>query len=187
VRRIAIALMSTISGLVLLFSYHTSRGPAGGGGAEGSGALSPSLAAQLGEAAAADGGTPTADSAGAGASPSPGPSTTGAPSTTAPPATTTKKAPGGTSGTFTGTTVQTQWGPVQVRITLQNGRIVKAQAIKFPNDNHHDIEINSWAVPQLQEATVQANSAQIDSLSGATVTSGGYIASLQSAIDKAHR
>jgi len=185
VRRIAIALMSTISGLVLLFSYHTSRGPEGGGPASGSGggALSPSLAAQLGEAA---GETPPPDD-GTGASPSPAPSTSGSPSTSAPPATTTKKAPAGTSGTFTGNAVQTQWGPVQVRITLQNGRIVKAQAIRFPNDNNHDIEINSWAVPQLQEATVQANSARIDSLSGATVTSGGYIASLQSAIDKAHR
>jgi uncharacterized protein with FMN-binding domain len=69
---------------------------------------------------------------------------------------------------------------------VKNSKIVKATAVQFPNGNHHDDEINSWAIPQLQQATIQANGAHIDSLSGATVTSGGYITSLQSALDKAH-
>ena len=171
-RRIAIAVMGTISGLVLLFSYHTSLGPethaASGGGPGGGNRLgdgaTPAGATPSGGAGATGGASPS-PSAGAGAG---------------------QPAQGGTSGTFVGDEVPTRWGPVKVQIVVQNGRIVQAQAIEYPNENHHDEEINSWALPQLQDATVQANSAQIDSVGGATVTSGGYIASLQSAVDKAH-
>jgi uncharacterized protein with FMN-binding domain len=163
-RRIAIAVMGTVSGLVLLFSYHTSLGQ--GNGAQG-GDDGTALTADNGSSTGVGGDsgeTSAAPSAGAGQS----------------------QKGGGTSGTFTGDRAQTRWGPVRVRIVVRNGKIIKAQAIEFPNENHHDVEINSVAIPRLQDATVQANSAQIDSVSGATVTSGGYISSLQSAVDKAH-
>ena len=56
----------------------------------------------------------------------------------------------------------------------------------YPTGNHRDQEINAYAVPALNQAAVKAQSSQIDALSGATVTSDGYIQSLQSAIDQAH-
>jgi uncharacterized protein with FMN-binding domain len=70
---------------------------------------------------------------------------------------------------------------------LRNGRIIKSDAIAYPQDSGRDQEINSWAVPQLNAEAVQANSAQIDTVSGATYTSEGYRQSLQSALDAAHR
>jgi uncharacterized protein with FMN-binding domain len=82
--------------------------------------------------------------------------------------------------------VQTRWGTVQVQITVANGKITKAQAIQYPNENPRDQEINAFAVPQLNAEVVSAQSGSIDAISGATVTSDGYIQSLQSAIDKAH-
>ena len=93
---------------------------------------------------------------------------------------------GSTSGTYTGDAVQTRWGVVQVRITVQNGKIIKSEAVQYPNDNGHDQEINSYALPVLAQEAVAAQNASIDAVSGATVTSGGYIQSLQSAVDAAH-
>jgi uncharacterized protein with FMN-binding domain len=69
---------------------------------------------------------------------------------------------------------------------VKNGKIVKSDAVVFPQNNGRDIEINSYAVPALNQEAVQAGSAQIDAVSGATVTSDGYIQSLQSAVDQAH-
>jgi uncharacterized protein with FMN-binding domain len=175
-RRIAIAVMSTISGLVLLFSYHTSLNSGGGG------STTTTLAGS--NAAATDGGATD----GATADPSPtdaGPTDAGQSSTTAP-ADQAAKAPNTVSGTFTGDVTDTRWGPVQVRIVVKNSKITKATAIQFPDGNGHDQEINSWALPQLQKATVAVNGAGFDSLSGATVTSDGYKGSLQSALDQAH-
>jgi uncharacterized protein with FMN-binding domain len=80
----------------------------------------------------------------------------------------------------------TRWGPVQVRITVQGGKITDSQAVVYPDNNGRDVEINSYALPVLDQEAVQAQSANIDMVSGATVTSGGYLQSLQSAIDQAH-
>ncbi|WP_369245305.1 FMN-binding protein [Streptomyces sp. R41] len=87
--------------------------------------------------------------------------------------------------TVTGETVQTRWGPVQVRITLKNGKITDVTAVAYPSDNPKDQEINSYAIPQLRREALAAQSAQIDSVSGATYTSDGYKQSLQSALDSA--
>ena len=92
---------------------------------------------------------------------------------------------GGTK-TYTGEVAQTRWGPVQVQITVTGGKITAAGTTQVPSDNPRDQEINSYAVPVLDQEAVQAQSAQIDAVSGATVTSDGYIQSLQSAIDQAH-
>ena len=90
------------------------------------------------------------------------------------------------SASYTGDSVDTQWGPVQVRITVSNDKVTAAQAIVYPTENPRDQEINSFAIPTLnQEAVAAANTAQIDMVSGATYTSEGYIQSLQSALDKA--
>ncbi|QIY69925.1 FMN-binding protein [Streptomyces sp. RLB1-33] len=87
--------------------------------------------------------------------------------------------------TVTGDTIQTRWGPVQVRVTLKNGKITDVTAVSYPTDNPRDQEINSYAIPQLRREALAAQSAQIDSVSGASYTSDGYKQSLQSALDSA--
>jgi uncharacterized protein with FMN-binding domain len=148
-RRIVTTLLSTITVLVLLFSYHTSTDDSG----------SPSV---------------VAGSVAAGA---PAPSPTASPTTSA-----------GSSAAkaYTGDQVLTRWGPMQVEITVSGGRITAARAVQYPNGNGRDVEINGYALPVLSQEVVQRQSARIDTVSGATVTSDGYLQSLQSALDQAH-
>ncbi|MEU3947018.1 FMN-binding protein [Streptomyces sp. NPDC029526] len=87
-------------------------------------------------------------------------------------------------GTVTGDAEQTQYGAVQVRLTVSDGRITKAEAVQAPKGGQSD-QITANAVPKLNQAAVAAQSADIDSVSGATYTSTGYKKSLQSALDKA--
>lgn len=87
--------------------------------------------------------------------------------------------------TVTGDEAQTQWGPVQVQLSIADGKITDVEVPTYPNGNGRDAEINSYALPQLIKETITAQSADIDMVSGATVTSDGYLQSLQSALDKA--
>lgn len=114
-------------------------------------------------------------------------SKSGATSTAAPPGVV-STAPGAAAGSsvVNGTSVPTRYGPVQVRLTIRNGRIVTATAIDYPTSGGRDREINSYAIPQLERETITAQSAQVDSVSGATYTSDGYRGSLQAALDAAH-
>jgi len=111
------------------------------------------------------------------------------PSASAP--TTTSSPQGGSSGnssnikTYTGSVAQTRWGPVQVKITVQDGKLTKVTVLQQPNGNRRDQEINDQALPILIDETVSAQSAKIDMVSGATVTSEGYLQSLQAAVDEA--
>ena len=89
----------------------------------------------------------------------------------------------GSTKSYTGSVAQTQWGPVQVKITVQDGKITKVAVLQQPNGNPKDVEINDYALPVLIQDTLDAQSAQIDMISGATVTSEGYVRSLQAAID----
>ncbi|MFF8637741.1 FMN-binding protein [Streptomyces pilosus] len=86
--------------------------------------------------------------------------------------------------TVTGDAAQTQYGPMQVRITVTGGKITEAEAVQTPKGGQSD-QVNSDAVPKLNQAAVAAGSAEIDAVSGATYTSAGYKQSLQSALDKA--
>ncbi|MEY9989978.1 uncharacterized protein with FMN-binding domain [Streptomyces sp. V4I8] len=88
------------------------------------------------------------------------------------------------TGTFTGDAAQTQYGAVQVRLTVGNGKITKAETVQAPKGGQSD-QITANAVPKLNQAAVAAGSADIDAVSGATYTSAGYKESLQSALDKA--
>jgi uncharacterized protein with FMN-binding domain len=94
----------------------------------------------------------------------------------------------GTRGTYTGQVtgqaVQIPFGVVQVKLSFQNGKITDVQALQMPSDQRHSSEISSYAAPQLRSEVLQAQSAQIDTVSGATYTSMGYIQSLQSALDQ---
>ena len=103
--------------------------------------------------------------------------TTGGKSTTGPKSATT---------VVNGTSVDTAYGPVQVRLHIRAGRIVSATAIDYPQGSGRDRAINSFAIPLLQKETVAAQNAQIDTVSGATFTSDGYRKSLQAALDAAH-
>lgn len=106
--------------------------------------------------------------------------TTSSASTTS--STTTSK---GISGTFVGATAQTIYGPVQVQITVSNGKITEAKALTYPTESFRDQQINSQAIPYLQQETIQAQSANIQGVGGASYTTQGWISSLQSALSKA--
>jgi uncharacterized protein with FMN-binding domain len=86
----------------------------------------------------------------------------------------------------TGTVASTRWGPVQVQVAVSGGKITSVQVVQQPEGNRRDEEINASAVPTLVQETLDAQSAKIDMVSGATVTSEGYLQSLQSALDQAH-
>lgn len=85
----------------------------------------------------------------------------------------------------TGSEVQTRWGPVQVKVTVSGGRVTDVTAVEYPTENPRDQQINSYALPQLRTEALAAQSADIDTVSGATYTSEGYKQSLQSALDAA--
>ncbi|MEW2117833.1 FMN-binding protein [Streptomyces sp. NPDC005474] len=90
---------------------------------------------------------------------------------------------GAQAATVTGDTIQTQYGPVQVRVTVSGGKITKAEAVQQPKGGRSD-QISGDAVPKLNKEAVAAGSANIDAISGASYTSAGYKKSLQSALDK---
>jgi uncharacterized protein with FMN-binding domain len=71
-------------------------------------------------------------------------------------------------------------------VQLSGGRITEVKALRIPDGNRRDQEINSYAVPQLRAEVLAAQSATVDTISGATVTSDGYLESLQAALDAAH-
>jgi uncharacterized protein with FMN-binding domain len=152
-RRLALWGLTTVSTVVLLFSYRTST------------------SSQL-PAVAGTTDTPTTGA-------------TTAPATAATAATSAAKATSTYTGSVTGTAADTRWGPVQVKVTLASGKITAVDVVEVPDSNGRDQEINADAVPQLVQETLQAQSAQIDMVSGATYTSDGYVTSLQSALDQA--
>src|SRR6266545_3217684 len=69
---------------------------------------------------------------------------------------------------YEGSVAQTRWGPVQVTITVSNGKITSVSVPTYPNSNGRDREINATALPVLKQETLAAQSADIDSVSGAT-------------------
>jgi uncharacterized protein with FMN-binding domain len=87
--------------------------------------------------------------------------------------------------TIDGTAVQTRYGTVQVRVTLQGDTITAIQAVQLPDGDGRSMQISSRVEPTLQRQALQAQSANIDGVSGATYTSIGYARSLQSALDSA--
>jgi len=87
--------------------------------------------------------------------------------------------------TITGTVANTQYGPMQVQVTLIGQKITKVTVLQRTDTGSESDEIDSMAIPQLTSETLAAQSARIDAVSGASYTSSGYIQSLQSALDKA--
>ena len=110
---------------------------------------------------------------------------TKAANTLTPAATPTKAAPSGISGTFAGATNQTRFGPVQVQITVSNGKITAVKALQYPNGDGRSASISQQAIPYLVQQTLTAQSDQISGVGGASYTSYGFYVSLQSALKKA--
>lgn len=93
----------------------------------------------------------------------------------------------GSGAVVLGQVATTDYGHVQVAITVAGHRIVAARAVRLPEDGGRTGErINARAMPILATQAVAAQSARIDGVSGATLSSTGYRQSLQSAIDTAH-
>jgi uncharacterized protein with FMN-binding domain len=118
--------------------------------------------------------------------PAGGQNVAGPPAGQAPPpvaATAPSGAGGGGGQTLTGDVVDTQYGPVQVSVTMSGGKVTAAQAVKTPNSGPRSEQIAKDSIPQLNQQAVSA--AKVDTVSGATYTSEGYAKSLQSALDKA--
>lgn len=169
-RRVILALLSTSAALVMLLSFksHSVTGfaspPAVVAGSAGTGSATPAPSSGSGSE------TPTPSS--------------GADSATASPSN------GAGSGTATravsGDAVDTRWGPVRVQVTLRGSTITAVTVLEAPNGNPRDVEINDYALPVLTNEALAAQNAGIDAVSGATVTSDGYIGSLQSALDRAN-
>ncbi len=105
------------------------------------------------------------------------------PGATAVPTQTAPQPSGATDGAFTGDPISIRYGTVQVKITVQGGKIVDAQAVKAPTGSND--RYTQMAVPRLREQTIAAQSANIQGVSGASFTSYGWYKSLVSAIAKA--
>lgn len=107
------------------------------------------------------------------------------------PATATRTAPAGakqtgatSSGTATGPAIDTQYGAAQVKVTVANGRIAGVQALQLQGRDPKSVQISGSAEPVLRREVLNAQTAAVDAVSGATFTSASYEQSLQSALDK---
>ncbi|HEY8199157.1 MAG TPA: FMN-binding protein [Candidatus Limnocylindrales bacterium] len=88
------------------------------------------------------------------------------------------------SGTVQGDAIQTRFGTVQVEVTVKNGKITNVTALQLPWDHQRSADISQYVEPILHDEAIQAQSANVDIVSGATYTSIGYARSLQSALDQ---
>jgi uncharacterized protein with FMN-binding domain len=158
-RRAVLTLGSTAAGLAALLSFKTQSATP---------AASPSAAPSASAAASA---TRSARAASAGSA---------APARSRHPS-----VPAAGARTVTGTTANTQYGPMQVQLTLAGTKITRATVLQRTDDGAESNQIDSFAVPKLESETLAAQSASIDAVSGASYTSSGYIQSLQSALDQA--
>ncbi len=162
-RRVVLALGGTIAGLVMLLSFRTHMGLTAVAGVSGAGGK----AGSGGTSASGTGGS--AGSAGGAATAAPAPVSAGS----------------GTGAAVTGNVIMTGYGPTQVQVTLNAGKIVKVTVLQHTDDGVNSQMIDGRALPLLNNETLTAQSAKINAVSGASYTSAGYIKSLQSALDKA--
>jgi uncharacterized protein with FMN-binding domain len=88
-------------------------------------------------------------------------------------------------GQYTGPRVNAFYGWVQVQAVIQNGEIADVKFLQYPSDRRTSQRINSYAMPYLTNEAIQAQSANVDIVSGATLTSDAFAQSLQSALQNA--
>jgi len=163
------ALLSTVLGLVLLLSFKT---PEASGIASSSRTNQAVVDQPVG--GKSQSGTSTSQSGSSSMSGGTGKTATGAQGTS-----------GYADGTFTGQDVSMRYGDVQVQVTISGGAVTDVTALQLPNGDGHSSRISSIVEPMLRSEALQAQTASIDLISGATYTSGAYKQSLQSALDTA--
>jgi uncharacterized protein with FMN-binding domain len=88
-------------------------------------------------------------------------------------------------GTYVGTTVSTRFGDVQVQVTISDGAITDVTALQLTDDEGRSVQISNRAAPILRDEVLQAQTASVSMVSGATYTSAAYLQSLQAALDQA--
>ncbi len=91
-----------------------------------------------------------------------------------------------TAATYDGASVQTRFGTVQVQVTIQDGKITEVTALQLTDAERKSAQISSRAAPALRSEVLQAQSASVQTIGGATVTSDAYLTSLQAALDAAN-
>jgi uncharacterized protein with FMN-binding domain len=164
VRRVILAIVTTAVGLVLLLSFKSHSASVG---------LASSSIGSPNQNGTGTSSTDPSTATGAGTTSGSGSSASGS------------SGSGSGSKTVDGSVAQTIYGPIQVDITVKNGKITAVNVPVYPDGTMRDVQINQFALPQLIQETIAANSANIDAVSGASYTSQGYISSLQSAVDQA--
>ena len=112
---------------------------------------------------------------------------TSTPNASATPGTTTTPASGSLykDGSYTGSVDDAQWGVVQVKAIITNGKITDVQFLQYPNDRSRSVYINSIADTQLTSEAIQVQSANVDVVTGATDSSLAFIQSLTDALSQA--
>ncbi|WP_431279912.1 FMN-binding protein [Leifsonia poae] len=120
------------------------------------------------------------DSSGSSSSDSSSSTSTATPSPSASASTSTASA----TRVITGDVEQTRYGPIQVQVTFEGTKITAITELQYPSDERRSVSINEQAAPILAQEVLASQSANIDTVSGATYTSDGYKQSLQSAIDQ---
>ena len=88
-------------------------------------------------------------------------------------------------GSYTGTQADAYYGYIQVKVVISGGKITDVQFLDHPSDRQESVAINTQAMPLLKQEAIQAQSAQIDGVSGATDTSQAFIESLNAALNQA--
>ncbi len=88
-------------------------------------------------------------------------------------------------GSYTGSVADAQWGYIQVKAIIQNGKITDVQFLQYPNDRNRSVMINQYADPQLTSEAIQAQSANVDIVTGATDSSEAFVQSLSDALSQA--
>jgi len=88
-------------------------------------------------------------------------------------------------GTYTGSIESAFYGNVQVSATIQNGKITTVNFLQSPNENPNSIYVNSAAIPYLKQEAIQAQSAKVSIITGATYTSQAFVNSLTNALNQA--
>lgn len=88
-------------------------------------------------------------------------------------------------GSYTGSVADAYYGYVQVQAIIANGKIADVKFLQYPNDNRTSLSINSQAMPYLTQEAIQAQNAKVNTISGASATSGAFVQSLQAALKQA--
>jgi len=92
---------------------------------------------------------------------------------------------GYTNGKYLGDVANTSWGDIQVQVVIDANRIASVSAVQYPQDRPLSTQINRFAMPMLEQEAVQMQSAEVELVTGATVSSEGFIESLNSALSQA--